>query len=70
MSMMRCDPCDHLYDSDFHSWCPLCEKAQDEEEAYYRQLYEGEKQAGLVGHRKDVPVPPPDPRTREYWGLK
>jgi hypothetical protein len=37
------------------------------EEAHFRALWEGEKQAGLI---PDPDYPSlPDPRTREYWGL-
>lgn len=45
--------------------CEDCYLADKAEEAYWRELYEGEKQAGLI---PDPNVPPlPDPRTREWW---
>jgi len=45
--------------------CDECELEDKASEAYWRQLYEGEKQAGLV---EDPDVPPLlDPRMREYW---
>lgn len=44
-------PCKHHADanegrSDLE--CEACELADKEEEAYWRQLYEGEKQAGFI----------------------
>lgn len=48
--------------------CEACELYDKEEEAYWRQLYEGEKQAGLI---PDPECPPlPDLRTRAFWGLE
>lgn len=65
----HCEPCGLNYDDDEHDRCPVCAAHMDEEEAYWRQLWNGERQAGLVGGRPDDPEPPADPRTPEFWGL-
>lgn len=70
MSIVHCEYDDTLWDSDVHDMCPVCENRQDAEEAYWRPLWEGERQAGLVGQRPSDPAPPADPRTPEYWGLQ
>lgn len=67
--MKNCEACDLNFDDDEHDACPDCEAHHGAEEAYYRQLWLGEKQAGLIGLRHDDPPPPADPRTPEYWGL-
>lgn len=69
MTTKHCEYHDIAWDEDAHDGCPTCEANSQEEEAYWRQLWEGERQAGLVGRRKDDPELPPDPRTPEYWGL-
>jgi hypothetical protein len=69
MTIRHCDYHIGTWDDDEHEECPTCEANEREEEAYWRQLWNGERQAGLVGDRKDDPVPPADPRTPEYWGL-
>ena len=47
--------------------CEACDLDDKATEAYWYQLYQGEKQAGLL---PDPEVPPlPDLRTKEYWGL-
>lgn len=68
MAIAHCEYCDTAWDDDALDGCPTCEARQAEEEAYWRQLYEAEKQGGSVSTR-DVPELPPDPRTREYWGI-
>ena len=61
---------DVAWDDDVLDRCPACEAHEREAEAYWRPLWEGERQAGLVGHRADDPEPPKDPRMPEYWGLR
>lgn len=69
MTTRHCDCHDDVWDDDADNGCPLCEANAREEEAYWRQLWNGERQAELVGQRPSDPEPPADPRTPEYWGL-
>lgn len=69
MAIAHCEYDDTAWDDDAHDRCPACEAHEREEESYWRQLWNGEQQAGLVGDRSDDPAPPIDPRTAEYWGI-
>ena len=69
MTIIHCEYHDTAWDDDEQDGCPTCEANSREEEACWRQLWNGERQAGLVGQRPDDPAPPADPRTPGYWGI-
>lgn len=48
-SPRECEFCDTLYDYDEHPTCPGCLAESERQGAYWRPLWEGERQAGLVG---------------------
>ena len=51
MSIMICAECEKHVDTDFWPMSEegsLCEYCEAEREAYWRPLYDGEKQAGLL----------------------
>ena len=69
MAICSCEYHDGTWDDDVEDGCPKCEAYAREQEAYWRPLWEGERPAGLVGHRTDDPSPLSDARWPEWWGL-
>ena len=57
MSIMVCACCDRHVDTDFWPMSDegsICESCDDEQSAYWKPLYEGEKRAGLLRPQSEI----------------